>query len=597
VSGLPRILVIDDLFGTSVHGENRDREAFCFRLGLQDVTGDLTPESIQQPLAEAVFVSGQRIANKAVENDLDGALDKARKGAESFPRWALILLDMHFKTGDLVDGVPKGRDSDFDPSRYFGLTIQRELRRDPLLNKFPVVILSSMNRSDIEQQFSDFGASDFKDKSALSRKDLAELLDDYALLEDDVFAGRSLPLQQCLLLARRRAKFGNDNIVILGETGTGKEWLAAYVHRKSGRSGHYVPLFTQGVPETLVEDRLFGHEKGAFAGATQPAPGAAETAVKGTLFIDEFGDIPIGVQAKLLRLLDKNIREVQRLGSQQAKKLDLQVIMASNRLDLFEADDFRKDLLFRAKIGDAITIPPLRERREDIPVLAEYFLRKFEYQFEAEKRTTSADAMDLLTKYDWPGNVRELEKVIERAVFDYQGIRVLSASHLKLTTEASKGRLHGTAKSSDRATLIQEKAPNKTEPTTLSDITALLSAFSVDKLGPAEVSGSLPKVEDAAARLLLSLLKSALNMTKRVTPDTPEGRLSIHPAIKLLTGDTHISASKSADVIKRITSLSPKTHEVVMADPVLKDALEVALRLRPRMSKKRSAADSGARTI
>ena len=593
MSALPRILVIDDLIGASAQGMNRDREAFCFRLGLQDVTGDTSPETINAPIAEAVFVSGQRRIGDRIENDTTGTLAAARRGAESYPRWAMILLDMHFKTGELVDGVLKGRDGDSDPRRYFGLTILRELRRDTLLCRFPVVVLSSMNRADIENQFSDYGASDFKDKSTLSRETLERILDDHALLEDDIFAGRSLPLQQCLLLARRRAKFGNDNIVVLGETGTGKEWLAAYVHKKSGRSGPYVPLFTQGVPETLVEDRLFGHDKGAFEGASQAVPGAAETADKGTLFIDEFGDIPIGVQGKLLRLLDKNTREVQRLGSQQAKKLDLQVIMASNRLDLFNAEDFRKDLLFRAKIGDAITIPPLRDRREDIPVLAEYFLRKYQTLFEAEKRTLSAEALDLLTKYDWPGNVRELEKVIERAVFDYQGIRVLSANHLKLTAETQKDGRQDTVKHSAQTVTTHEKTPERMATATLSNITALLSAFSDGKLAPTEVSGSLPKVEDATSRLMLSLLRSALVMTKRVTPETPDGRLSIHPAIKLLTGNARISASKSADVIKRITSLSPNTHEMAMADPVLRDALAVALRLRPKANKKCSTAGTG----
>jgi transcriptional regulator with PAS, ATPase and Fis domain len=204
-------------------------------------------------------------------------------------------------------------------------------------------------------------------------------------------------------------------VLLLGETGVGKEVLARFIHAESGRSGPLVSVNTAALPESLVESELFGHERGAFSGAIQAKVGLVEAAHGGTLFLDEIGDLPLPLQAKLLRVLEE--RAVRRLGSTQERKVDVRVIAATHR-DLERAvaeGAFRRDLLFRIN-ACTLHIPPLRERTPEIEPLALAFLR------EAARRATppreppalSPEAAELLRRYPWPGNVRELRNVVER---------------------------------------------------------------------------------------------------------------------------------------------------------------------------------------
>ena len=447
---LPKVLVIDDDLGRVLKRpkggpeilENRDREEFCVRAGLQDVTGDIPAEARNNAVAEAVFISGLSLHDGMFAQDVEGTLAAVRRGWEEWPRWAMILLDLHFKTGQVrPNGMPAGCPEDRDPHRYFGLTILEHLQKDESLRDIPVIILSAMEREYIEERFAR-GACDFVDKSKLTRRkrnpderQLDDLSQTFGLLGDDRIVGHSVALLKCLREARLRAMHGNDNILVLGETGTGKELLADYIHRQSRRSGNMVPLFTVGVPETLIDDALFGHIRHAFDGADTDRAGAAELANRGTLFVDEFECIPASIQAKLLRLLDKNIREIQRLGDTRTTKLDLQIVIATNEFDILESDneeDWRSDLLYRIGVADPIVLPPLRERKEDIPLLAEHFLRKYEAQFGADPRKVTGDALQAITEHDWPDNVRGIERVIERAVYRFKTIHVLVPEHLKM---------------------------------------------------------------------------------------------------------------------------------------------------------------------
>jgi DNA-binding NtrC family response regulator len=602
---LPRILVIDDELGVVKGCRNRERENFCLTTGLRDVTGDADVEEIPDPVAEAEFLRGQVGQSGYVENDLLGTLDRMRARWRQSPRWSLLLLDLHFRTGTEVNGVPEGRAKDCNPEHYFGLRLLDEMRRDPLLKDLPVVVLSSMDRSRIEESLSEFGAIDFHDKSLLTREAMQELLEEHGLIEDDVIIGRSVAMLDCLRMARRRSKLGNDNVLVLGETGTGKELLARYIHSKSGRRGQYIPLFTQGVPETLIEDRLFGHIKGAFNRADKATPGAAELAHNGTLFIDEFGDIPMSIQTKLLRLLDKHIRESQRLGASEAKQLDLLVVMATSQPGLVAQERVRADLMFRVHADDALRIPPLRQRPDDIPILAMHFLRKYEESFHADNRTISEEAMERLSAYHWPGNVRELERTIEQAVFNYRGLRVLSSSHLNLDgggffappaaerTDDGGGEVPRMAgKQSAPGGVSRRPATARGESEHIAQLLIAMADFPVDHLETAELSGALSRIQETYAELAARLLKAALLATSRPTPGVPEGQIFVHPAMKLITGDARLTASKAADLIKKLFTASPQITSVLLQDPVLKEAYETAIRLRPRQP--RGKGDSGA---
>lgn len=566
MSTLPRILVIDDAYGAARQGRNRDRRNFCFRAGLQDVTGDLQAEKIQHPVAEAVFHSGQRMVNGRIENDPEAVLKAVRAGLVAAPRWALVLLDLHFKTGNMTQGEVAGRDADRDPQQYFGLELLRAIRNEEVLAGLPVVILSAMSRQEIEARFSELGAADFQDKSTLSPERLAELLFEHGLLEDDRLIGSSISFLRCLREARRRSIRGDDNILVLGETGTGKELLANYIHRQSGRKGPYVPLFTQGVPETLVEDRLFGHEKGAFAGATQAVAGAAEQADGGTLFIDEFGDIPAAVQGKMLRLLDRNTREVQRIGATQAKRLDLQVVMATNDVETLRSDAFRRDLTQRVKLQNPVVLPPLRERREDIPALVEHFLRKHEEKLDAQRRVVVDEAMQLLCRYDWPGNIRELERVIEHAVCDYRGLKVMARSHLSIeVTEASPPE----SPSGKEAQIPPVETASSGSENELDTLFATIEEISNESLDAAQLNGALVRWRRTEARVAALLLRAALSRNVRCTPSDPAGKVLIQPAMQLLTGNPELTGTKAKRIVKRMLEISPEEIEDLLADPLL----------------------------
>ena len=205
-------------------------------------------------------------------------------------------------------------------------------------------------------------------------------------------------------------------VLITAESGTGKELVARAIHRQSPRREQpFVAVNLAGIPDTLIESELFGHEKGAFTGATARKLGKFELAHTGTLFLDEVGSLRVDLQAKLLRALQE--REIERLGGTRPIPVDVRVISATN-VDLKQAvraRAFREDLYYRLNVVP-VTIPPLRERKTDVPMLAEHFIRKYAREFKKDVRGISRGALPALAGYDWPGNVRELENVIARSV-------------------------------------------------------------------------------------------------------------------------------------------------------------------------------------
>jgi DNA-binding NtrC family response regulator len=227
--------------------------------------------------------------------------------------------------------------------------------------------------------------------------------------------GTSGPMQELFAMARKIATC-DVSVLITGETGTGKELLARAIHHLSGRnSGPLVAFSCANLPETLVEDELFGHEKGAFTGAIMSRCGRVEAADHGTLFLDEIGDLGLGLQPKLLRVLQE--RRFERLGGNKTINVDLRLVCATNRNlgEMVQQGKFREDLYYRLNVVQ-MHLPPLRERRDDIPLLAQQFLLKAAQQFQKKVRNFSQAALQTLEEYNWPGNVRELENVVQRGV-------------------------------------------------------------------------------------------------------------------------------------------------------------------------------------
>jgi len=249
----------------------------------------------------------------------------------------------------------------------------------------------------------------------------------------------------------------NDStVLLLGETGTGKELIARAIHDRSRRRERtLVKLNCAAIPTGLLESELFGHEKGAFTGAIAQKIGRLELADQGTLFLDEVGDIPIEIQPKLLRALQE--REFERLGSTQTRKANVRLIAATNRdLEKMVANrEFRSDLFYRLNVFP-IRIPPLRERRQDIPLLVSYFVQKFAKQMQKRIDSVPLAVMKGLTAWEWPGNIRELENFIERAVILTRG-RSLEAPLRELRkTESEEPERAGSSAQDDIARIVKE---------------------------------------------------------------------------------------------------------------------------------------------
>ncbi len=226
--------------------------------------------------------------------------------------------------------------------------------------------------------------------------------------------GKSQKMQEIFGIVQRIAKT-MSTVLISGESGTGKELIARAIHYNSGRRGKFVSINCGALPETLLESELFGHERGAFTGAIREKRGLFHEADRGTIFLDEIGETSTAMQIKLLRVLQDRV--VRRVGSNVETTVDVRVIAATNR-DLAESiqkGSFREDLFYRINVIP-ITLPPLRQRREDIPLLVEHFIAKFCNSIQIPHKKISADAMRGIEKYHWPGNVRELENVVERMI-------------------------------------------------------------------------------------------------------------------------------------------------------------------------------------
>jgi formate hydrogenlyase transcriptional activator len=234
-------------------------------------------------------------------------------------------------------------------------------------------------------------------------------------ISSDGIVGQSSTLRKVLQLVETVAN-GNSTVLLLGETGTGKELIARAIHNRSRRRDRtFVKLNCAAIPSGLLESELFGHERGAFTGAISQKIGRLESADQGSLFLDEIGDIPLELQPKLLRVLQE--REFERLGSSTTKKVDVRFVAATHRdlEGMILKGQFRSDLYYRLNVFP-ISVPPLRERPEDIPILVHYFVREAARRMNKTIYTIPSRTMEALTDCPWPGNIRELENVIERAM-------------------------------------------------------------------------------------------------------------------------------------------------------------------------------------
>ena len=339
-----------------------------------------------------------------------------------------------------------------------GIDVLREIRQRR--KELPVVMITAYGTIDLAVEAVKAGADDFITKpfdpehlalvveKALER---AELKAEVEFLAQELGGRNQLVIgnsdaMQCIVAEAKKAAASKSTVLLLGESGSGKELFARSIHDWSERRlKPFVAINCAGLAKDLLESELFGHEKGAFTGAHQLKKGKLELAHGGTVFLDEIADLALELQTKLLRVLQE--REFERVGGTTTIAVDLRIIAATNRAleAAVKAGTFREDLYHRLNVI-ALTLPPLRERKEDVTALASYFLRKFAAETKKNFSAIGADAQEKLLAYDWPGNVRELANVIERAVVLGDGpqltlhhlpARVIGAQPASVPIEAS----------------------------------------------------------------------------------------------------------------------------------------------------------------
>jgi len=352
------------------------------------------------------------------------AIERAADGAEALTKFEstqpdLVLLD--YQMPDMN-----------------GLEVLKKIRARG--SDVPVVMITAHGTIERAVQAMKEGAYDFVPKpfdpdhlalivrKALERERLkrdVEILSEELGERHHLVVGRSANINQAAEVARKAAG-SKATVLLLGESGTGKELFARAIHNWSDRNGNpFIAINCVGLSRELLESNLFGHEKGAFTGAHELKKGKLEVADGGTVFFDEIGDVSAEIQTKLLRFLQE--REFERVGGTRPISVDVRIVAATNQeLDKAVKDGrFREDLYHRLNVI-SVTLPPLRERKEDIPGLAEFFLRRFSKVTKKSFTGIDPDAQEKLLAYDWPGNVRELANVIERAVVLGQGPRITS---------------------------------------------------------------------------------------------------------------------------------------------------------------------------
>jgi two-component system nitrogen regulation response regulator NtrX len=400
-----------------------------------------------------------------------------------------------------------------------GLEVLRKLHA--LDETLPVVMISGHGTTATAVEAIRSGALDFLDKPLSSERVIVTLQN--ALRQSELrsenrelklameskyeIVGQSPALRR-VLEAVQRAAPTNATVMLLGESGVGKELVARTVHRNSPRSGQrFVQVNCAAIPEELIESELFGHEKGSFTGATEKQIGKFEQADRGTIFLDEVGDMSPKTQAKVLRVLQE--QEVERLGSARTIKVDVRVIAATNK-DLEEAisrGEFREDLFFRLNVIP-IVVPPLRERREDIPQLVQHFARLTSDEHNLKPKKFEAAAMDALQRYRWRGNIRELRNTVER-------VMIMSPAdvvrHDDLPGEIRSGE--------SRATSVSAAEPRAA---------ASAGAAAAPASSSTPPSGTLREFKDAAERayLVQKLRENNWNISKTAEViDTPRSNL------------------------------------------------------------------------
>lgn len=552
---LPRILIIDDQYA----GDPAEKQLFLRQVSA--IEEGVESQIMHDPIAEVTFCSGQIHSEQEIINSYTVVRDAVASGQESEGLyWSLVMLDVRFDSGLIDDsGLPSGQSRD----DHFGEEVLQCLSDD-----FPdlcVVMLSGKRQQELRGSETPYLSKDMLNVAGFKRTLLRygrldgeqsrRLL---GLTEDIVAASEST-------LANFREAFDHSTsdvpVLVLGETGTGKEVLAKYIHEQSGRAGGYLALNVAAIPDSLLEAELFGIEKGTATGVDRRA-GKLELANGGTLFLDEIGDMPVEAQMKVLRVLQEH--EVYRVGGSKAIALDVRLICATSRdlASMIERGEFREDLFYRINTIQ-LTLAPLRQRREDVLWLVRALLDRAIASSDKVGIEFSPDAIGVLESHKFPGNIRELENII-RKVFSAAG------NHQVIGREAVIQALGKTGTASPVPAMPSSQSGDigadkkiihgAHERMALRRLPEVLESMEINK--DDESLYSAKNVLDAAYKHTLQRLAGAALERCR---DPVSGKLNRQRSMQYLTGNTALKGKGPARVINEILGRRLE-HQVEVED-------------------------------
>lgn len=537
---LPRVLVVDDQYATDA----AEKSLFLRRISAVEADIDGNPPN-DKSVAQITICSGQRQFAGQLVNDY-AVVQEAVGNSDD---WALILLDVTFDSGSVgKDGIPAGQEGD----DYFGEQIRASLAGD--FPDLPVVMLSSKRQEELQDRQTPYvskaGLNEAIFRAVLlqhgnltidQQRDLLGL-DDYIAAEaEETFA----VYREAFLHATSYV-----SILILGETGTGKEVLARYIHRISRRSGPFVDVNISAIPKELLEAELFGIEKGTATGVIERA-GKFESAQTGTLFLDEIGDMPLEAQAKLLRALQE--RKICRVGGRNAISLNIRLICATSRdlKAMITNETLRKDLYYRINTVPLV-LPPLRQRKNDIIPLSDRFFQKAMSATGKYGIRFSDKAVRLLFTYPFPGNIRELENLVFRLVSSAGNHQILQDGEVGKKLGLSGAVSTPGQRSSELAAVSSTKSSLTTDSKasgvqTLDALLNLIEGLKIDKDNP-DLFGARAKLQQAYGHVMQRLAGASLERCR----NSVTGKLNRQGAMRLLTGDKEMRGKEPLRIINEI---------------------------------------------
>ena len=521
------VLVIDDQFGRDA----AERNLLLHKLGFSQASGSSAQSSFPIDFS---FCGGQTTENGCIVNDYSVIASAISEGGATKDggKWAAVLLDVQFDSGRVLsNGLASGTSGD----DRFGLEVRRRLISE--FPGLPVILFSSKGQRDLAGE-----QTAYLSKEGITNKELRKALLEYGrLTPEQAKALLGMPPERVVVDDKSFAVYrhalavadSSAPILVTGETGTGKEFVARFIHSASSRSGEFEALNVAAIPQDLVEAELFGTEKGAFTGAQKATAGRFELANHGTLFLDEIGDMPLDTQAKVLRAIQEKM--IRKVGGKADISVDVRIISATHKdlPNLIAQGIFREDLFARLNGVATIVIPPLRERREDIAPLTDYFMRKEMREEKKKGITLSQEAMDVIRQYDFPRNVRELENLVKRIISLTGNNRVISQRDIDQFLALSCGQ--SSVKVASEISGVSENDSERSssvEGVSLTNLPDIIRKTLVTINDPA-LQGFKPSVESAIRDVMRRAAGAALERCRH--PVT--GKIKLQPAMQLLTGN------------------------------------------------------------